>query len=120
MTKWFFLKAPQSIIEIGTNYLAWGWHYFSIGYFAPRIFSSWHRDITPYGPGFELGRFLRTFGWNLISRVIGAVLRLFVMLFGLAIELLLLSVIVISFLLWFALPWLAVLLIMLGIYTVIT
>lgn len=116
---WFFAVAPADILRLARNFLQWNWHFFSIGYFVPRLFAPWHRDLTPYGRGFDLKRFLHIFGWNLISRVIGAVLRIAIMIFGLATELLLVIVIVIVFLVWFFLPAAGLFLIGLGIFTLV-
>lgn len=101
---WFFAKAPMQILELGKNFLRWGWQFFSIGYFIPRLFSPWHRDITFYGRGFDLKRWLHVAGWNLISRIIGAVLRLSVLLAGLIIEALLIASTVLVLVGWFLLP----------------
>ena len=117
---WFFVRAPRQIVLAGGNFLLWGWHFFSIGYFLPRIFEPWHRDLTPYGRGFDLKRFLRVFGWNLISRVIGAILRVSVMVFGLLAELLIVVLAGFIFLFWFILPLFAFALIIFGIVTWIT
>ena len=102
--KWFVAIAPKEILKIGRNFLFWGWHFFSIGYFTPRLFAPWHRDITSYGRGFDLERFLHVFGWNLISRVIGAVLRIFVMAAGAVVEVLIFFITVSVFAFWFAIP----------------
>ena len=116
---WFFAVAPADAIRLSRNFLLWDWHFFSIGYFMPRLFSPWHRDITGYGRGFDLKRFLHEFGWNLISRIIGGIMRIFVMAFGL----LVLTVIGITgvfvFAIWFILPLLGIFLVGLGIYTLI-
>ncbi len=114
---WFFFKAPMEILRIGQNFLLWGWQYFSIGYFVPRLFSPWHRDITSYGRGFDLTRFLHVWGWNLISRFIGAVLRLFVMAVGLLVEGTIFGFSVVVFILWFLLPAAVPVLLVLGILT---
>lgn len=114
---WFFAKAPREILEIGKNFLLWGWHFFSIGYFLPRLLSPWHRDITSYGRGFNLERFLHVWGWNLISRVIGAALRLFVMAVGLLVEGTIFALTVAVFILWFLLPAAVPVLLVLGILT---
>lgn len=117
---WFFVKAPRQIVVVGMNFLLWGWHFFSIGYFLPRIFSPWHRDITGYGRGFDFKRFLQVFAWNLISRVIGAILRIAVMVFGLLIELCIALAAAIIFIFWFILPLFSFALIIFGIVTWIT
>ena len=115
--QWFFTKAPRQIIELGKNFSAWAWQYFSIGYFLPRLLSPWHRDLTSYGRGFDLKRFLHVWGWNLISRVIGAVLRLFVMAAGLLTQGLIFCLTLLVFIGWFLLPAAVPILLVLGILT---
>lgn len=101
---WFFLKAPAGIYIIGKNYMTWVWHYFSIGYFVPRLFSPWHKDLSAYGRGFDFQRFFRILLWNLISRFIGAVLRLIVILVGLIFGIGIIIVTMASLIIWYALP----------------
>lgn len=117
--KWFFFSAPKEILAIGGNFVAWGWHFFSIGYLPRYLFSPWHRDITPYGRGFDLKRIFHVLGWNLISRVIGAIMRVFVIGIGLAAELLILVLAVFFFLFWFVLPVFSLVLIIFGIITIL-
>lgn len=102
--QWFFAKAPLEIIRIGKNFLAWGWHFFSVGYLLPRLLSPWHRDITGYGRGFDLKRFFQVLIWNLISRVIGAFLRAMLIVFGLLAEVLIFALALFWFLFWFLIP----------------
>lgn len=114
---WFFTRAPRDIVRLAKDFLAWAWHYFSIGYFIPRLMAPWHRDLSEYGRGFDLKRFLQVFGWNLISRVIGAILRVIVIAVGLAVFLFIGLVSIIVFFVWFTLPLLGLFLLGLGIFT---
>lgn len=113
--KWFFTVAPRQILRVGWTFARWAWKEFSIGYFPPRLFAPWHRDLSSYGRGFDLRRILHVMGWNLISRVIGAVLRLVVLAFGLAVEAVFLPVIAVVLVVWIALPFASVAFIALGI-----
>lgn len=115
--KWFFVVAPREILQIGRNFLLWAWHYFSIGYFLPRLFSPWHKDISGYGRGFDLKRFLHVWGWNTISRVIGAILRLVVMAIGIVVLAGLFFLTVLAVVAWYALPLLIPFLIAVGLIT---
>ncbi|MDP3741480.1 MAG: hypothetical protein Q8R08_04130 [bacterium] len=112
---WFFMKAPSHILEHGKNFMRWAWQFFSIGFFVPRLFSPWHRDITGYGRGFDLGRFMKVFSWNLISRFIGAVMRILVMIFGVLVEIFIFSVTVAAFASWVLIPLLIPFLLVVGI-----
>lgn len=111
---WFFWRAPSQILRAGRNFLLFGWHFFSIGYFPPRLLAPWHRDLTPYGRGFDLKRFFRIFVWNFISRLIGAILRLCVIVLGFIFEGLVATATLVIFVSWYASPAFSVLLIVVG------
>lgn len=115
---WFFVRQPGNIIRIGKNFLDWGWQFFSIGYFLPRLLAPWHRDISGYGRGFDLERWIKTFSWNLISRVIGAVMRVFVLLVGILVEVFLFFAFIAIFICWFLIPFLIPAFLVIGILTV--
>jgi len=101
-------------MRTGLDLLAWGWNFFSIGYFAPRLFFPWHRDLSGYGRGFDLKRIFHVLGWNMISRVLGAIMRLTVMIFGIVVEVGLVVCWTLIIALWFAAPLAAPLLILNG------
>ena len=69
-----------------------------------RIFAPWHKDISSYGLGFDFERWSKIFLWNLISRFIGALLRVSVILIGISTELLIIALTIAGFVLWFVLP----------------
>lgn len=115
--EWFFVREPRLILHTAESFLLWAWKYFSIGYFLPRLFSPWHRDISFYGRGFDFKRFFHTLGWNLISRVLGAIMRLVVMAVGIVAEGGILAFSAAVFLVWFVLPLLSLALFIVGIFT---
>ncbi len=70
LRRWYFL-------------MAWVVHFFSLPLLLPSLFSPWKRLIDDEElPGFSFERFFRRFTFNLISRSIGAVVRLFLFVFG--------------------------------------
>jgi hypothetical protein len=102
--KWMYLIVPGEIIRTTRNFLLWAWKMFSVGYLLKRLFSPWHRDITGYGRGFDLGRMFQAFVFNLVSRGVGAVLRLATITCGLAVGALIIVLGAITFLFWVLLP----------------
>jgi hypothetical protein len=105
---WYFVYFPVRILENGRYFAIWCWRFFSIGFFLPRLFSPWHKDITGYGRGFSLSTWSHTLAWNFISRFIGAILRVCSILLGLVMEAVIIVTTIWLFALWFALPVIAI------------
>ncbi len=101
---WFLFYHPVKILEEGRLFIIWCWRFFSIGFFATRLFTPWHKDITSYGRGFDLKVWFKAATWNLISRFIGAVLRIVFIAVGLVLEVVIIIVTMVMFMAWLALP----------------
>jgi len=99
---------------VGENFILWANQYFSIGFLITRLFSPWHKDISSYGMGFDLQRWSKIFLWNFISRFIGAILRLIIILLGLVCALGIIFLTIIVFVLWQVLPLIILLLLFSG------
>ena len=95
---------PANIFKLGVNLTAWAWQFFSIGFLLPRLFSPWHKDISNYGRGFVFSKFIEVFAWNLISRFIGAIIRILVIVAGLAMEVVVVAGTAMVFVCWYGLP----------------
>lgn len=59
-------------------------NYFSVLELFSTLVSPWHRITDSYGRGFDPSRFFWTLGGNIISRLLGAIVRSAVILAGLA------------------------------------
>lgn len=101
---WHFFEVPKEILQAWKNYLLYNLNYFSIPLLIATFFSPWRKYQWSYGRGFDFGRYLETFLSNLISRVLGAIIRLFLIFFGLTLEALIFFVGLIIFLAWILLP----------------
>lgn len=102
--KWHFLIAPLAIISAWHNILVFNFSYFSVPSLFKTLFSPWRRSSVLYVKGFHIKKFFETLASNLISRIIGAIIRISVIAVGIIIELALIPIgpIVIAF--WVALP----------------
>ncbi|KPJ71333.1 hypothetical protein AMJ50_02460 [Parcubacteria bacterium DG_74_3] len=101
---WEFFEMPRKLLRIWRNFLVFFLNYFSTPFLIKTFFSHWRRYKWSYGRGFEIGRYLEVFVSNLISRTLGAVLRLFLILFGLLIEIFIFFAGAFVFILWLILP----------------
>lgn len=101
---WQFFEMPIKLLRIWKDFLAFFLDYFSVPLLIQTFFSHWRRYKWSYGRGFELGRYLEVFVSNLISRILGAVLRFFLILFGILAEIFVFFIGAFVFILWLILP----------------
>lgn len=109
---WHFWEAPKGILKAFKNFLVFNFNYFSIGLLAKTLFSHWRRYRESYGKGLNIKRYFEAFTTNMISRILGAIVRIVTILVGLTVELFILIGGVIVFLTWIFLP----VLLLLGLY----
>ncbi len=101
---WHFVEVPKNILIGWKNFLAFNFHYFSTVSLLKSWFSPWRKDTASYGRGFDPKRFVSTLFGNLISRVLGAIVRTVIIAVGLIFEVLTFIIGFIVFLIWFFLP----------------
>lgn len=56
--------------------------YFSVRHLARTLFSTWHHDLMSYGRGFDPAEFFWVMTSNILSRIIGAIVRAIVITIG--------------------------------------
>jgi hypothetical protein len=101
---WQFLEMPGNILRAWRAFLKFNLNYFSIPQLFKTFFSHWRQYKWSYGRGFDISRYLEALFSNLISRTLGAILRSFLILIGLFIEILIVFLGIIAFLLWIIFP----------------
>lgn len=79
---WFGKEVPLTILKAWRNTLWFAFHYFSISTLLLTLFSPWRRYSWSYRGGFNIGGYLEAAASNLFSRVIGAAMRLPLILAG--------------------------------------
>ena len=105
--KWFswqFFDIPGSILKGFWNFLLFNLNFFSIGFHLKTLFSHWRKFKDSYGRGFDPKRYLQAFASNLISRIMGAFVRVIIIALGLLVELFILILGIILFFIWFIMP----------------
>lgn len=101
---WQFFEAPKGILKGWKNFLSFNLGYFSIFLLSRTLFSPWRRYQVSYGRGFDIAKYLEAFFSNLIFRILGAIIRIFIIITGLLIEILIFFAGVIVFFGWLMLP----------------
>ncbi|MBI2625012.1 MAG: hypothetical protein HYW70_01620 [Candidatus Nealsonbacteria bacterium] len=84
--EWYFNDQPRLILEGWKNILRYNLNYFSVGLLLKTLFSPWRRYQASYGRGFDFTRYFETLTFNTVSRVLGAIMRIVLILSGLTAE----------------------------------
>lgn len=102
---WHYSKGLDYYILSWSNTLKWLTHYFSLGLLVRTLFAPWKRMIeVDTSPGFNIQKRFEVFTFNIISRGVGATVRL--VLFGVGIVLIFFTFLGggIGLILWMVLP----------------
>ena len=101
---WQFFEMPANILKAWRNFLLFNLNYFSITLLLRTFFSPWRRYRWSYGRGFDIGRYFEVLFSNLISRVLGAIMRFFLIIIGLLVEIFIIFSGILIFFGWLILP----------------
>ena len=102
--EWRFGTAPKSIIKGWRNFILFYSNYFSILLLFKTLFTPWHKYVWAYPRGFDFAQYFETFFSNLISRIIGAIIRIIFIIVGSAVVLAVLLAGLTILIGWFLLP----------------
>ncbi len=100
---WYYTRAFRDILSVWLNFLWLIVHYFSIPLLLRTFFSPWKRITDTYGhTGIE--DFIGMLIMNLMTRIFGAIIRLCIIVCGLACVLLGVVGLFVSIVLWIGMP----------------
>jgi hypothetical protein len=105
---WQFFDVPRQLLLAWKNFLLFNLNYFSVPLLLRTFFSPWRRYKWSYGKGFDARRYLEVFFSNLTSRILGAIVRSFLVAAGLIVEILIIFSGLIAFFGWLLLPLLLI------------
>lgn len=105
--KWKFVDSNRDFLKAWFEFLKFGLNIFSVPLLLRTFFWPWHRYQSIYPSGFDPKEVFIVFFGNIMSRVIGVLLRTFFILIGLIFEVFIFLLGFILFLIWFTLPFLA-------------
>lgn len=106
--QWHYFEMPRAILQGWINFLEFGLNYFSIPVLIRTIFSPWRRYRYDYGRRFDPGRWFEAFTFNMMSRGIGTVMRLFLIFIGVLAEMFISMAGIIVFVGWIFLPMISI------------
>lgn len=102
---WHFAQMPLEIAKAWRNILLFNLEYFSLPLLLKTIVAPWRKIQWSAGKGFSIARLLEALASNLISRILGAVIRSALIVAGLATEAALLVAALATLITWFLLPF---------------
>jgi hypothetical protein len=116
---WYFLYIPQKLLERIKNLIRFGGYFFSVSLILKTFFSPWKRLQDYYsGSILDIRRYFETLLGNLISRVIGMVLRFFLLVAFILFEILVTTFGMIILAFWFLAPFLTIIFIYYALFAI--
>ncbi len=102
---WHYGTAPRLILGIWGNFLWYLGHVFSVNTLLRTLFSPWRRIVAERTKSWNFEDFASVILANFIARIIGAIMRLTLVIFGRLLQLLLIIVGSTFYVCWFILPF---------------
>ncbi|MDP2735688.1 MAG: ATP-dependent Clp protease ATP-binding subunit [bacterium] len=105
---WYLVETPREILRAWANLLYFNLEYFSLFFLLRTLFAPWRRTKWDYGKKFDVARWLEAWSGNIISRILGGIIRTGLIAAGLLAEAALLVLGPVALAAWFILPLLLV------------
>ncbi|MFA7252627.1 MAG: hypothetical protein WC027_02115 [Candidatus Paceibacterota bacterium] len=116
--KWHYGKAVRSLFSIWKNFLYFIFDFFSISTLFKNFFDPWKRMNDIYPKPFNLKIFFYTFITNLITRIVGALMRFCLLIISLICCLLFIAFLPIALIVWILLPLIVLVIVIAGIFLI--
>lgn len=117
--RWHYSKAVFSLSKIWINFLFFILNYFSIKLLFLNFFSPWKRMADSYPKAFDLKKYFFVFIANIITRIVGMILRTILIIVGLFCFTAFILLYPLIIIIWLALPLIVIFLICLGLTLII-
>ncbi|OGZ67731.1 MAG: hypothetical protein A3D35_03685 [Candidatus Staskawiczbacteria bacterium RIFCSPHIGHO2_02_FULL_34_9] len=105
---WHFYEMPQFLFFIWRNYLWFSSNFFSIPLLLATLISPWRRYYWRYPKRFDVGEFFSSLISNAFSRLLGFLIRLFLIVFGILCQLIVFIVGLLAIVLWVLVPFILI------------
>jgi ATP-dependent Clp protease ATP-binding subunit ClpC len=102
---WHYSEGIRKFLSIWKNFIDYFWIHFSVGLLLRTLLFPWKRDVSRVMQrGFHPVLFVQNFFINSVTRILGLIIKTFVILFALSLEILTLLSGFCFFLIWLAFP----------------
>jgi len=102
---WQFYEVPKFLLQVWNNYFMFASNFFSVKMLFKTFFAPWRRYNWRYPKGFDLVEFFNTFISNAFSRVLGALMRIVLIIVGIILQVFVAIVGLIIFTGWLLIPF---------------
>jgi len=101
---WHFCEVPAFLLSVWKNYILFALNYFSLPVLFKSLFAPWRKYTWNYPKVINVGEFFSTFVSNVFSRLMGAIMRVVLIVAGIFLQLFVLLSGFIILLLWIFIP----------------
>lgn len=105
---WHFSEMPKFLFGVWKNYILFALDYFSLSLLLKSLLSPWRKYRWNYPKWYQVGEFLATFISNVFSRLLGALVRLVLIVVGILFQIFVIIVGLIILLLWMLIPFIII------------
>jgi hypothetical protein len=102
---WQFYEMPKFLFSVWRNYLFFGLDYFSISLLLKTLFSPWRKYNWVYPKNFDIKEFFNTLISNAVSRILGAICRIVLIIVGAVAQFFIFVIGIIVILSWLLIPF---------------
>ena len=105
---WHFVEVPKFLLTVWNNYILFALNYFSLPILLKSLFAPWRRYRWNYPKGIDVGEFLSTLISNAFSRLMGALMRIILIVVGIVFQIFVLLAGLIIILLLILIPFIII------------
>lgn len=105
---WQFYEMPKFLLSAWNNYLNFVSNVFSVGLLLKTFFAPWRKYNWSYPKGLDIIGFLNTFISNVFSRILGAMMRIVLIVAGILFQIFVILAGLIIFIAWLLIPFIVI------------
>ena len=105
---WQFYEMPKFLLQAWNNYFMFATNYFSVPQLLKTFFAPWRRYNWRYPKGFDLVEFFNTLVSNIFSRLLGAIMRIVLIITGILLQIFVAISGLVIFIIWLLVPFIII------------